>query len=309
VFKDQPISTNIDNLRSLLERTRIENLIYRLPHTYHDEHYQNLVFNGYTRTRENTGGTGNTGETGCTGNTGITGDTGNTGIIGDTPVSEEVLSPEVKPYEVVTAITISPSDERSLSEFPPGTYSEVENAANPAQISLSTLYNTIVNLESTNKPVTELGTTHSVTTLVSTGSQNVYKALSGLSVNGTLILTGGSSDRFYFISGSTIEFSTVNPVTIILSGGIQETNIFWVAQGSIGVNDLSFISGILIAEDSIIFSGTSTLFGSAFARNAIVSLENTTITTKCADVIEVYNIEPYFEVVDTRVSDEDIEIQ
>ena len=145
--------------------------------------------------------------------------------------------------------------------------------------------------------------------MVSTGSQNVYKAISGLAVNGTLILTGGSCDQFYFISESTIEFSTVNPVTIILSGGIQETNIFWVAQGSIAVNDLSFISGILIAEDSIVFSGSSTLFGSAFARNAVVSLENTTITTKCADVVEPYSIEPYFEAVDTRDSNEDIEIQ
>lgn len=279
-FKDQGPSINIDNLRLLLETTRLENLMYRLPHSYHY---------GHSGCADHTGTNGDTGASAKTVNTDKTEITYGEGMI--------LLPSDLKVYGVVasTAITggtavitgsiaISPNNASSITEFPPATYSGVEDAANPAalaaQTSLTIIYNTLLNLSSPNPLISKLGTSYAMSTLTSSGSQNIYKAFAGLHVDGTLILIGGTCDQFYFIAESAIEFSTVNPVTIILSGGLQESNIFWVTQSSISVNDSSFLSGILIANESIVFIGTSKIFGSAFSRNAAVTLANTVIITK-----------------------------
>jgi hypothetical protein len=227
VFKDQPLSIDIDNLRVLLEKTRVENLMYRLPICHY---YNRNKYSRHSRITEDTEQTGDTG------------------------------------------IIIHPSNLKITEE--PASYSGIEDT--PTQTPLTVIYNTVLNLPTTNPLISELGTTYSAPTLTSTGHQNVYKAFSKLVVDGILTLIGGSCDQFYFIAGSTIGFSTVNPVTIILSGGLQESNIFWVSQSSITVNSSSFLSGILIADETIVCSGTSTLFGAAFARNAAVTLADTT---------------------------------
>jgi hypothetical protein len=312
IFKKPNNSVEVDNLKMMLSSKNLENLLYRL-YTENCNH-SNCHF-GDSGTNGMTGETGMTGVTGMTGETGTSGQTGDTGmrqeispaynVIGDTGICSYdegmiVLSEDLKPYGVIAAtaivggtaiitgsIAISPN--MSITEFPSGIYSGAKDVANPAslaaQTSLTTLYNTLINLSSTNPPISELGTSHNISSLTSTGPQNVYRALDGLIIDGALILNGGKYDQFYFVAGGTIEFSLVNPVSIILSGGLEESNIFWVAQNSMIVNNTSFISGILIADQSISFTGTSTLFGSAFSRNGEVVLADTELTAQCLPVI------------------------
>jgi hypothetical protein len=184
-------------------------------------------------------------------------------------------------------MAISPSGLSSITFFPPSTYTGVVNAGNgvaaSAQTALTALTLALQSAPSSGIPsVSQLGSTYGTPLLASTGPQTTYKAFTDLYLDGSLTLTGGICDQFYFLVVEDIFVSNVAPFTLTLLGGLQASNVFWVTEiGSIHVNDNSLAAGVFIARSSITFTGSAVLDGSAFASTGSVTLDATTINNQC----------------------------
>ncbi|MFA5933828.1 MAG: ice-binding family protein [Candidatus Paceibacterota bacterium] len=108
-------------------------------------------------------------------------------------------------------------------------------------------------------------------------------APNSLSITGTLTLDGGGDPNavFIFKSGSTLTTASSSVVNLI--NGTQACNVFWQVGSSATLGTGSNFKGNILAMDSITDDGGSTITGRLLARNALVTLNNTTVTrTPCA---------------------------
>ena len=121
--------------------------------------------------------------------------------------------------------------------------------------------------------VSELGGT--------TKGPGVYDTADGeLHVTNTLTLDGGGDPNaiFIFKAGSTLTTSSGSTSHINLIGSAQACNVFWQVGSSATIGTGSDFKGNILAFSSITDDGGSTIMGRFLARNAAVTLNNTTIT-------------------------------
>jgi len=106
----------------------------------------------------------------------------------------------------------------------------------------------------------------------------IYNSASTIQLNGPLILDGGGDPNavFVFQAGSSLTTASASSVTLI--GGAQACNVYWqVTLFSHSRTGTHFI-GTIVALASITDNGGSTVIGRLLARNAHVTLSNTTLT-------------------------------
>lgn len=103
-------------------------------------------------------------------------------------------------------------------------------------------------------------------------------APASLGITGTLTLDGqGDANAvFIFKSASTLTTAASSQVTLI--NGAQACNVFWQIGSSATLGTNSNFKGNILAMDSITDNGGSVIEGRFLARNAAVTLNNTTIT-------------------------------
>ncbi|MDP3642467.1 MAG: ice-binding family protein [Bacteroidota bacterium] len=102
--------------------------------------------------------------------------------------------------------------------------------------------------------------------------------ISGTGANGILTLdAGGNSNAVWiFQMGSTL---TTDPATsIVLAGGAQAANIFWIVGTSATLGTTSVFYGNILADQSITLKTGSVLNGRALTRIAAVTLDASKIT-------------------------------
>lgn len=136
-----------------------------------------------------------------------------------------------------------------------------------------------------------------------TKSPGVYNTADGeLHVTGTLTLDGGGDPDaiFIFKAGSTLTTSSGATSHISLIGSAQACNVFWQVGSSATIGTGSDFKGNILAMDSITDDGGSTIIGRFLARNAAVTLNNTTITkATCAGAVD-----PILTLVKTITNDD-----
>jgi hypothetical protein len=106
----------------------------------------------------------------------------------------------------------------------------------------------------------------------------VYKAASALGLTGTVTLDGQNDPAavFIFQAGSTL--ITAPNSTVKLIRGVQPCNVFWQVGSSATLGtDTAFVGSILALTSVTVETGT-TVAGRVLARNAKVSLDDSTIT-------------------------------
>lgn len=103
-------------------------------------------------------------------------------------------------------------------------------------------------------------------------------APASLGITGTLTLNGqGDANAvFIFKSASTLTTAASSQVTLI--NGAQACNVFWQVGSSATLGTSSNFKGNILAMDAITDNGGSTIEGRLLARNAAVTLNNTTVT-------------------------------
>ena len=109
-------------------------------------------------------------------------------------------------------------------------------------------------------------------------SNSSTSGISGTGPNGILTLDaqGNANSVWIFQLGSTL---TTDPATsIVLAGGAQAKNIFWIVGTSATLGTTSVFYGNILADQSITLKTGAVLNGRALTRIAAVTLDDSTIT-------------------------------
>lgn len=103
----------------------------------------------------------------------------------------------------------------------------------------------------------------------------VYKNASSLSITGDLILDGQGDPNavFIFQIGSTLTTAVSNSA-IVLMGGAQAENVFWLVGSSATLNANTAFSGNILAHASITVSSNVNINGRLLAMTGAVTLDN-----------------------------------
>lgn len=113
----------------------------------------------------------------------------------------------------------------------------------------------------------------------------VYTGASSVGLTGTLILDGQNNPDavWVFQAGSTLTTASSSVVSLI--NGAQACNVFWQVGSSMTIGTGSTFVGHVFAQTSITDDGGSTISGQLLARDAAVTLNNTTIINDACAVV------------------------
>ncbi|GEM_PF-893406 len=176
-------------------------------------------------------------------------------------------------------VGVSPGS--AITGFPPGTVingaiHSADALAAQAQIDTLTAYNNFAAMQ-----MTENLTGQNLGGLTLT--PGVYFFASSADLTGTLFLNtlGNPNAAFVFQIGSTL--TTANVSSIIILGGILDSNIYWQIGTSASLGSGSAFVGTILAQQSItLATGASITNGRALAINGAVTLDTNNITSPAA---------------------------
>jgi hypothetical protein len=200
------------------------------------------------------------------------------GILAATPVVSSV-----GPTSVNGDIGIFPA--ASITGFPPGTFTGTRHlgdaVAQTAQNDLTTAYNNANNAGGGPSVGTALTANIGGQTL----PPGIYIATTSLGITGDLTLDGSTNPNGVWIikvgSALTTAAGGVGqpPASrVILIGGAQAHNVFWVlgSSGTLGTN--SVFVGTIMAQASITLGTGASLNGRALARTGSIALDSNPVT-------------------------------
>lgn len=164
----------------------------------------------------------------------------------------------------------------AVEGFPPGTVSGTIHAGGAAttlaQADLTTAY---IDAASRNvAPVTVSGNLGGQTL-----PPGLYKSTSSLAISSgdlTLDAQGDANAVFIFQMESTL--TTTSGRQVILSGGAQAANIYWLVGSSATLGTTTIFKGTIMAQISITLETGASLHGRALARIGAVTLDANTVT-------------------------------
>ncbi|HEY5268367.1 MAG TPA: ice-binding family protein [Candidatus Saccharimonadales bacterium] len=117
----------------------------------------------------------------------------------------------------------------------------------------------------------------------------VYNVASSLDITGALVLDGGGNPNavWIFQVGSTLTTASTNS-DVVLTGGAQAHNVFWLVGSSATLNTSTSFKGSLLAYASITVSANVSIEGRLFAMNGAVTLDNDNIVIFFNGLLAVY---------------------
>jgi Ice-binding-like/Bacterial Ig-like domain len=201
------------------------------------------------------------------------------GILAATPVVSNVIATTPPgPTHVTGNVGISPA--ASITGFPPGTitgaFDAGDAAAAQAQIDLTAAYNNALNAGG--------GPSVGIALTADIGNQTlppgVYIAPSALGITGNLTLDGSTNPNGVWIfkvpsALTTADGSIGTPASqVLLIGGAQAHNVFWVIGSSATLGTFSLFQGTIMAQASVTLKTGATLDGRALARTGAIALDN-----------------------------------
>ena len=103
----------------------------------------------------------------------------------------------------------------------------------------------------------------------------LYKWGTGVSLPGTVTLTGGANDVWIFQVAQNLTVG--NGAIVTLSGGALAKNVFWQVAGQATLGTTADFKGIILSKTLISFNTGAQITGRALAQTA-VTLNATTVT-------------------------------
>ena len=100
----------------------------------------------------------------------------------------------------------------------------------------------------------------------------LYKWSSCVTIPTDVTLSGGPDDVWIFQIAGTLDISSAT--SVILSGGAQAKNIFWVVAGAVALGTTSEFNGNILAKTNITMNTGATLNGRALAQTAVTLIAN-----------------------------------
>ncbi|MCI4327921.1 MAG: DUF3494 domain-containing protein [Thermoplasmata archaeon] len=158
----------------------------------------------------------------------------------------------------------------AVTGFPPGTVTgtidKANTAAASAQRALVTAYNNASGR--TNCPIAVAGNLGGQTL-----GPGLYKSTSSLSISsGALTLTAHGHPGAVFIFQIATKFTMSSGRHVILAGGAQQRNIYWVVGSSATLGTTSVLYGTILAHKSISMATGAVIHGRALANIGAVTM-------------------------------------
>lgn len=196
--------------------------------------------------------------------------TGATSVVGDIGVSPSAAS-----YITGFALTLPAASAFSTSALVTGKV-YASDYANPTPSNLTT---TVLDMQTAYTEaagraagVTELGAGNIGGLTLAPG---VYKWGTGVTIPTDVTLSGNANDVWIFQIAQTLTVSS--GVRIVLSGGAQAGNIFWVVAGQTTIGTTADFSGNILDQTAIVLNTGARLQGRALAQTA-VTLDSNAVT-------------------------------
>ena len=106
-------------------------------------------------------------------------------------------------------------------------------------------------------------------------TRGVYKWGTDVLINSDVTLNGGANDVFIFqVSG---KITQANGKKIILTGGAQAKNIFWVSAGTVAIGTDAVFKGIILGMTDITMGTNASINGRLLAQTAVTLDQNTIV--------------------------------
>ncbi len=86
-----------------------------------------------------------------------------------------------------------------------------------------------------------------------------YSVGSAIAVAGTLTLDGGGNPDAIFIFKALGAINTYSGTSIVLTNGTKACNVFWVAEGAVGIGANTIMKGVLIAHGAAVAVGAESM--------------------------------------------------
>jgi len=103
----------------------------------------------------------------------------------------------------------------------------------------------------------------------------LYKWNTGLSISTDVTIAGSPTDVFIFqVAGTLTQASAKN---VILSGGVQAKNIFWVSAGAVTIGTTAHFEGTILAQTMIAMNTGASINGSLLAQTAVTLQQNVVV--------------------------------
>ncbi len=106
----------------------------------------------------------------------------------------------------------------------------------------------------------------------------VFEITGAASIAGALTLDGNGDPDALFIFRATGAFNTGANVNVILTNGATAKNVFWVAEGAIGLGAGTKISGTLFSHGAAVAGADTTINGRLFSTLGAISFGKGTLT-------------------------------
>jgi len=103
----------------------------------------------------------------------------------------------------------------------------------------------------------------------------LYTWTSTLTIPTDVTLTGGADDVFIFQVAGTLTMASA--VKVILTGGVQAKNIYWVAAGAVTLGTTSHFEGNILGKTGINLQTGATMNGRMLAQTAVTLEMNTVV--------------------------------
>jgi len=101
----------------------------------------------------------------------------------------------------------------------------------------------------------------------------LYKWSTNVTIPSDVTLNGGPDDVWIFQISGTL--SVASGKKVLLTGGVQPKNIFWLVSNSVALNTTSHLEGIVSSLTAITMTAGSTVNGRLFAQTAVTLNANT----------------------------------
>lgn len=197
--------------------------------------------------------------------------TGTTLVVGDIGVS-----PAAATYITGFALTLPVASTFSTSALVTGKV-YAPGYADPTPANISTAVSDMQTAYTdgagrTNPTATELGAGNIGGLTIAPG---LYKWGTGLAIPTDVTLSGSANDVWIFQVAQNLNLSPA--AKIILSGGAQASNIFWVVAGQTTIGTTAVFNGNILDQTAIVLNTGATLNGRILAQTA-VTLDSNAVT-------------------------------
>ena len=197
--------------------------------------------------------------------------TGSTSIVGDIGVS-----PAAATFITGFALTLPSASSFSTSAlvigkvYAPGYADPTPSNMTTAVSNMETAYTD--GAGRTNPTATELGAGNIGGMTLAPG---LYKWGTSVTIPGDLTLSGSANDVWIFQIAQNLNISSATK--IILAGGAQGGNIFWIVGGQATIGTTALFNGNILSQTAIVLNTGATLNGRALAQTAVTLDSNAVI--------------------------------